>query len=269
MTVLEVDAARAADARVRRDLAELAGAREHSNAVLTRAEAMVKAAKVPAVVGSRREADAQLATARALRARIDGRDDPVAWEQLAELWAGLGDTYTRARALWRWAEALLAASEGRTERAKARAPLVEAAQIAVELGAAPLLREIRELAGRAMITLPPELAIEAEIEVGQAVIVATPGGNGHGPDGASALVRAVAGEAVPRRTDTFGLSPREKEVLGLIAQGRTNREIGERLFISQKTVGVHVGNILAKLGVSGRVEAATVAIRLGLTEARR
>ena len=48
--------------------------------------------------------------------------------------------------------------------------------------------------------------------------------------------------------------------------GRTNREIGERLFISQKTVGVHVGNILSKLGVSGRVEAAAVAIRLGLTE---
>jgi DNA-binding CsgD family transcriptional regulator len=64
--------------------------------------------------------------------------------------------------------------------------------------------------------------------------------------------------------DTFGLSRRELEVLGLIAQGRTNREIGDRLFISQKTVGVHVGNILAKLGVSGRVEAAAVAIRLGL-----
>jgi DNA-binding NarL/FixJ family response regulator len=46
----------------------------------------------------------------------------------------------------------------------------------------------------------------------------------------------------------------------------TNREIGEALFISDKTVGVHVGNILAKLGVSGRVEAATVAVRLGLTD---
>ncbi len=55
-------------------------------------------------------------------------------------------------------------------------------------------------------------------------------------------------------------------MLAQIARGRTNREIGERLFISQKTVGVHVGNILAKLGVSGRVEAAAVAIRLGLTD---
>jgi DNA-binding CsgD family transcriptional regulator len=82
----------------------------------------------------------------------------------------------------------------------------------------------------------------------------------------SSLVRGLVGEASPPPSDTFGLSRREREVLTLIADGRTNREIGERLFISQKTVGVHVGNILAKLGVSGRVEAAAVAIRLGLTE---
>jgi DNA-binding NarL/FixJ family response regulator len=82
-----------------------------------------------------------------------------------------------------------------------------------------------------------------------------------------ALRLTGAAEASPRR-DTFGLSSREREVLVQIARGRTNREIGERLFISQKTVGVHVGNILAKLGVSGRVEAAAVAIRLGLTEGR-
>jgi DNA-binding CsgD family transcriptional regulator len=78
-----------------------------------------------------------------------------------------------------------------------------------------------------------------------AIPFASPGRSGGGPD-------------------TFGLSKRELEVLALIAQGRTNREIGDRLFISQKTVGVHVGNILAKLGVSGRVEAAAVSIRLGL-----
>ena len=72
--------------------------------------------------------------------------------------------------------------------------------------------------------------------------------------------------ATAPRPDTFGLSGREREVLALVAQGRTNREIGERLFISQKTVGVHVGNILSKLEVSGRVEAAAVAIRLGLTD---
>ncbi|TMQ04180.1 MAG: response regulator transcription factor [Deltaproteobacteria bacterium] len=92
----------------------------------------------------------------------------------------------------------------------------------------------------------------------------TTNGNGHGSG--SALARGVIGEVAVAKQDTFGLSPREREVLALIAEGRTNREIGERLFISQKTVGVHVGNILAKLSVSGRVEAAAVAIRLGLTE---
>jgi len=78
----------------------------------------------------------------------------------------------------------------------------------------------------------------------------------------------TGGDGRPVRTEpAFGLSGREREVLGLIVLGRTNREIGEHLFISQKTVGVHVGNILAKLGVSGRVEAAMVAVRLDLVPA--
>jgi DNA-binding NarL/FixJ family response regulator len=61
-----------------------------------------------------------------------------------------------------------------------------------------------------------------------------------------------------------GLTARELEILGLLASGLTNRQIGERLFISPKTAGVHVSNILGKLGVGGRVEAATVAQRMGL-----
>jgi DNA-binding CsgD family transcriptional regulator/tetratricopeptide (TPR) repeat protein len=64
--------------------------------------------------------------------------------------------------------------------------------------------------------------------------------------------------------DPFNLSPREGEVLRILAQGRTNREIAEQLFISDRTVAVHVRNILMKLGVAGRVEATSVAIRLGL-----
>jgi DNA-binding CsgD family transcriptional regulator len=64
----------------------------------------------------------------------------------------------------------------------------------------------------------------------------------------------------PRR----GLTPREAEVLALVAAGRSNRQIAQLLFISLKTASVHVSNILAKLGVSGRLEAAAVAHRLGL-----
>ncbi|MFP5283720.1 MAG: helix-turn-helix domain-containing protein [Actinomycetes bacterium] len=60
------------------------------------------------------------------------------------------------------------------------------------------------------------------------------------------------------------LTPREVEVLTLVAEGRSNGEIGAALFISTKTASVHVSNILAKLGVGGRGEAAAVAHRAGL-----
>lgn len=60
------------------------------------------------------------------------------------------------------------------------------------------------------------------------------------------------------------LTPREREILGLVAQGRTNGEIARRLYISVKTVSVHVSNILGKLGASGRTEAAAIARRDGL-----
>ncbi|GAA4570203.1 LuxR family transcriptional regulator [Planotetraspora kaengkrachanensis] len=64
--------------------------------------------------------------------------------------------------------------------------------------------------------------------------------------------------------DSLGLTPREREVLRLIADGRSNREIAGALFISAKTASVHVSNILTKLGVAGRGEAAAVARRLGV-----
>ncbi|MGI8577595.1 MAG: response regulator transcription factor [Nocardioidaceae bacterium] len=60
------------------------------------------------------------------------------------------------------------------------------------------------------------------------------------------------------------LTPREQEILELVAQGRSNGEIARLLFISAKTVSVHVSNILAKLGARGRTEAAAVARRRGL-----
>ena len=62
------------------------------------------------------------------------------------------------------------------------------------------------------------------------------------------------------------LTPRELDVLKAVAEGMSNAEVAARLFLSEATVKTHVGRILSKLGVSGRVEAAAVAIRLGLTE---
>jgi DNA-binding CsgD family transcriptional regulator len=63
---------------------------------------------------------------------------------------------------------------------------------------------------------------------------------------------------------SLGLTRRETEVLALVAEGRTNRQIGQALFITPKTASIHVSRILAKLGVAGRGEAAAVAHRLGL-----
>ncbi|MDX3755934.1 AAA family ATPase [Streptomyces sp. AK02-04a] len=62
------------------------------------------------------------------------------------------------------------------------------------------------------------------------------------------------------------LTARESDVLRLLARGRTNRQIGEELFITGKTASVHVSNILAKLGASGRTEAVAIAYREGLVE---
>jgi DNA-binding CsgD family transcriptional regulator/tetratricopeptide (TPR) repeat protein len=275
-TTVEVDAAAAIDARERRDLASLAAAREHAADVVKSAGAIVRRHGVAQSLGSRRQADAWLGTARAYRRRVEGRDDAVAWAEVAEGWSGLGIPYETARARWREAEAVLGSGAGRAGRRDARAPLVEAVEIALDLGAMPLLRELRSLANRALITLPPgvdeRLVGPDDVQPPLTGVIASParvaavGARSSDDDGAD-LIRGLAGTA-DRATkgDTFGLSNREREVLLQIARGRTNREIGERLFISQKTVGVHVGNILSKLGVSGRVEAAAVAIRLGMTD---
>jgi DNA-binding NarL/FixJ family response regulator len=67
-------------------------------------------------------------------------------------------------------------------------------------------------------------------------------------------------------SDDTGLTNREREVLALVSEGYTNRRIAETLFISESTAGVHVSNILGKLGVASRTEAATIAARLGLVD---
>ncbi|WP_433516445.1 ATP-binding protein [Nonomuraea sp. CA-143628] len=77
-------------------------------------------------------------------------------------------------------------------------------------------------------------------------------------------VEAAAASGRVRLTAEPGLSARELEVLELVAEGLSNRQIAERLFISARTSGVHVSNIMAKLGVASRVEAAALARRTGL-----
>jgi DNA-binding CsgD family transcriptional regulator/tetratricopeptide (TPR) repeat protein len=286
---LEVQAAIVADARERRDLSALAGARERSGRIYAEAERAVRASGVAESVPSRREAEAFLSVARAFRDRIDGHDDPSSWDAVARDWKGVDNPYQIALARWRQAEAVLAESaaageDARVARGHARGPLLEAYRLAQELGARPLEARLAELAGRALIGLPDRhrrAAADEAMEPAEALVAVGPGvgltGAEHAADapaGASTTARsgglasAFVGPPPARRKDTFGLSGREREVLGLIVEGRTNREIGERLFISQKTVGVHVGNILAKLGVSGRVEAATAALRLGLADRR-
>jgi len=74
--------------------------------------------------------------------------------------------------------------------------------------------------------------------------------------------RLAAGSSPSDALRRLGLTEREAEVLGLLAEGRTNRQIGDALFISEKTASVHVTNLLRKLGVGGRAEAAEMSRRL-------
>jgi len=78
--------------------------------------------------------------------------------------------------------------------------------------------------------------------------------------------RLDLGAGLPTERTLAGLTPRELEVLRLLVEGRSNRQIAEQLFISGKTAGVHVTNLLTKLGVHSRLEAAAMARRLGLDQ---
>jgi DNA-binding CsgD family transcriptional regulator/tetratricopeptide (TPR) repeat protein len=181
--------------------------------------------------GERRVERALLATTEAQQARTAHADDPRLWADAAAAWERLDRPYPKAIALWRQAQASLA----RGDRAAAAPPLARASAIAGKLGAAWLAGETGGLAARARISLEERPAA---------------GGNG------------AAGE--PEDETPFGLTPRELQVLELVGSGATNREIGERLYMAEKTASVHVSRILSKLGVRGRTEAAAVAHRHGI-----
>jgi DNA-binding CsgD family transcriptional regulator len=168
------------------------------------------------------------ALAAAELSRADGDPHPATWAAAAERFGALQEPFERGYARWRQAEALIVGGGDRTVAADV---LREAAEVAATMRATMLAAEVWSLAKRARVTLDAAAAEAPE------------------HDG----------------LDRLGLTDRELTVLELLAEGHTNREIGETLFISEKTASVHVSRILAKLGVRSRVEAATSAHRLGLT----
>ncbi|MGD6743145.1 helix-turn-helix transcriptional regulator [Streptomyces sp. BH106] len=179
------------------------------------------------------EAHEQWVRAELLRA--EDHDTPDDWCAAATAFEPLDRPYDLARVRLRLAESLVArGAEDDREHATELLRLVGA--VAEHLGASPLAESVALLAQRARL----------------------------------ALTRAVPRQSAPADpTQEFGLTSRERDVLRLVAAGRSNRQIAEELFISPKTASVHVSNILAKLGVAGRGEAAALAHRLHLFPAGR
>jgi len=161
-----------------------------------------------------------LARAEAEYQRLIGRNDPAAWEKTLAAF-GPGYVYETARTQWRLAEALAVSGRPREAADVWRA----AAATAAELRAEPLRAALDDLGRR--LGLDTHGSHDAGTE-----------------DGSSSLA---------------ALTAREREVLRLMSRGLSNRQIGEELFISQKTASVHVSNILGKLGAATRTEAAAIA----------
>jgi DNA-binding NarL/FixJ family response regulator len=168
---------------------------------------------------------AELDLADAMLTRLTA-PDADAFTQAANAAEAVGDRWTAAVARAREADA--AALVG--DAARAVEALRAAHATAMDLRAQPLIDEIEAIGRRTRISLDaPDTRVLDESDVAR-----------------------------------LGLTAREAEVLSLVAAGRTNREIGAELFVSEKTASVHVSNILRKLGVSSRVEAAAVAQRVGV-----
>jgi DNA-binding CsgD family transcriptional regulator/tetratricopeptide (TPR) repeat protein len=166
---------------------------------------------------------------RAEWSRLDSGSDAQLWDQVRNGWLRLERPHPAAYAALRQAEALLDSPERYVRLATP--VLREAHRTAAGLGAKPLLDEVEALATRAQVDLDEPAEVDK---------------------------RPVAA------ANPFGLTPRERQVLEHLVQGHTNRRIARDLFITEKTASVHVSNILTKLQVSNRGEAAAVAHRLDL-----
>ena len=179
-----------------------------------------------AAVPVRAVIDGYLDLCNAEISRVEGRHDPEPWARAAAAWDRRNQPYPAAYARLRRAEATL---HRKTRRSTAVAGLREAYATAAAMGARPFANEIRAIADRFRVSLADDVAT---------VPLPSP---------------------VPAPGDELGvLTAREREVLASVAEGLTNREIGQRLFISERTVGVHVGHIFAKLQVRTRVQASRV-----------
>ena len=218
--------------RAQAELAALARARRDADAAgtwLGRAGELVAVARRAAAEAAAVTpvAAGWLALAEAEYERAQGVARPESWSEAAATWERLERPPLAAYCRWRQAEALVAAG---ASRAEASAPLRAAHAVAARIGATPLLRELELLAERARLELAPSETAS--------------------PDAGAGLEEAL------------GLTPREAEVLALLARGYTNREIAATLVISVRTAGVHVSHILRKLGAPNRLEAAAIAHRL-------
>ena len=171
-------------------------------------------------------------------ARARGADDPGVWAAAAAMNAQLERPFWHAYCLMRRGAAEL----HRHARESAARSLAEARDIADALGARPLAREIATLVRIGNV----RLAGPAPADAGEA-----------------------AGSADRWPAEDFLLTEREGEVLRLLASGATNRGIARTLFISERTASVHVSNILRKMGVGNRTQAARIAVRRGLDNDQR
>ncbi len=177
----------------------------------------------------------RMALCEAEYARAAGEDDPARWLAVRPALAARPAPFLEAYVLWRAAEAIA----DRGETGAAAEPLREAHAIAARIGAGLLSAGIETTARRLRVTFA---------DAGR------PGSRRPTSPSSNRPIRS-------------GSPSREREVLGLVAEGYTNKRIAETLFISESTAGVHVSNILGKLGVATRTEAAAVAVRLGLDRA--